>query len=137
MTRCYGGYDHMTSRSCRGLRSFDLCFLRSKDRSLRQLLLDRISLDVAALAHQAIHRRHSRIAFHLRLVFDLVTEPVQRAFGRLRVAGEHRWAEDVGAEQAAEGGETVDVGAFVAVGGVAAKGEQGGADVMAGGDRRV
>ncbi|MNL59816.1 hypothetical protein D3C87_1835730 [compost metagenome] len=70
-------------------------------------------------------------------MLDLVAEPVERTRGRLRVAGEHGRAEDVGTEQAAEGGEAVDVGALVAVGGVAAEGEQGGADIVTGGHRRV
>ena len=70
-------------------------------------------------------------------MFDLMTEPVQRPFRRLCIAGKHRRAEDVGAEQAAERGKAVDVGAFVAVSGVAAEGEQGGANVVPGGDRRM
>ena len=53
------------------------------------------------------------------------------------VAGEHRWAQQVGADQAAQGGQAVDVGAFVAMGGVAAERQQRGADVMAGGNRRL
>ena len=66
-----------------------------------------------------------------------MTEPVQGTLGRLRIAGKHRRAEDVSAQQAAQGGEAVDVGTLIAMGGIATEGQQRGANIMAGGDRRV
>lgn len=87
-----------------------------------------------ALPEQAIHWWYTGIAFHLSVMLQLVAEALQRTLCRLRIAGEHRRAHHVGSEQAAEGLEAVDMGTLVAMGGVAAEGQQRGADVMAGGD---
>lgn len=89
------------------------------------------------VAHQAVYRRHTCVALHLRLVLDLMTEPIQGTLGRLCIAGEHRRAENVSAQQTTQGREAIDVGTFVAVGGIATECQQGSADIVAGSDRRM
>ena len=70
-------------------------------------------------------------------MLELLVEAFQRGFRGLASLAKTGGLEDVGGEQPAQRGETVDVRALVAVGGVAAERQQRGAGVVAGGDRRL